>query len=57
MAALETLSRSCSGVRPPAWTSLRSGSEIRPSGRTVTSADISVLRQYDTTSTSSGPMT
>ena len=34
-----------------------SGSVIRPSGRTVTSTDISLSRQNTMASTSSGPMT
>ena len=52
-----TASRSCSGVRPAALTSLRSGSEIIPSGLTVASADTSFSLQYSTCSTSSGPIT
>src|SRR5580765_1924943 len=47
---------SCAGVRPEAWMSLRSGSEIFPSGRTVTSAVSSLSRQNTIDSTSSAPM-
>src|SRR5262245_8231813 len=50
-------SRSCSGVSPAAWMSFKSGSEIRPSGRTDTSVDMSLSFQYTTDRTSSGPMT
>src|SRR5580765_167877 len=49
-------SLSSAGVKPDAWTSFRSGSEIFPSGRTVTSAVSSLSRQNTTDSTSSAPM-
>ena len=57
MAALAIASASCSGVIPAADRSLRSGSEILPSGRTITSADSSLAFQNTTLRTSSTPMT
>ena len=57
-AASRMASPSCSGVRPDACTSFKSGSVTLPSGRTVTSdADRSLSRQNRIDSTSSGPMT
>src|SRR5215510_10129836 len=45
----------CAGVKPEACTSFRSGREILPSGRTVTSAVSSLSRQNTIDSTSSAP--
>src|SRR5581483_777919 len=47
---------SCMGVRPAACTSLRSGREIMPSGRTGNVADNSGSFHTDTRSASSRPM-
>ena len=55
--AREILSRSCIAVRPAAWMSCRSGSEILPSGRTGTTRESVSFFQTETCSTSSGPMT
>jgi len=49
-------SRSCIGVRPAACTSLRSGSEIFPSGRTGTARLMAVLFHTATSRRSSGPI-
>src|SRR5437016_3102439 len=49
-------SRSCAGVNPAACTSLMSGSEIFPSGRTLTSVLSSLSLQNTTDKTSSAPM-
>src|SRR4051812_29097724 len=56
-AAFSSCARSASGVSPAASMSFNNGSEILPSGRTTTSADMSLSRQNTIDSTSSGPMT
>src|SRR5688572_26879664 len=56
-AACSSCTRNWSGDSPAATTSFTNGREIFPSGRTTTSADISLSRQNTTVSTSSGPMT
>src|SRR6185503_21388125 len=48
--------RSWFGVRPAAWTSLTSGSEIFPSGRTGTVRLIALLFHTEISSMSSGPI-
>src|SRR5688500_13655194 len=56
-AACSSCTRSWSGDRPAATTSFSNGREIFPSGRTTTSADISLSRQNTTANTSSAPIT
>ena len=57
VAAFDQLSAQLIGREPGGLTSFSSGSEILPSGRTTTSADMSLSRQNTIDSTSSGPMT
>src|SRR5262245_35630666 len=53
---LVSSSRSCIGVRPAAWTSFSSGSEIMPSGRTGAVRLSGGLFHTEISSRSSGPM-
>ena len=50
------MSRSCIGVRPAAWTSLSSGREILPSGRTGAVRLSAGLFHTEISSRSSGPI-
>ena len=55
--AVVSFSRSCIAVRPAAWMSCSSGSEILPSGRTGTVRDNASFCHTETVSTSPGPIT